>query len=139
MFGVNKPPSMKTPVLLLFVAAMTAIAADAAEDATISVSISVPSERNGARGVQHWDRASHFHVIASNLSDQPQRIWQEPFSWGYWALSFEFNDESGKKWTAKKRGMKPFTMNKAAYWLLEPHESLVYEVYFADSDIWEGF
>jgi hypothetical protein len=78
-------------------------------------------------------------VIVSNASEKPQRIWQEPFSWGYWALSFEFTDESGKKWTAKKRGMKPFTMNKLVYWLLDPHESLVYEVYFADSDTWEGF
>lgn len=136
---------MKTLIARVLILTITAVAVVRADDPAISVAISIPQLSHGERRVAYrnsgtdWDRGAHFHAIVSNRSDKPQKIWQEWCSWGYTALSFEFTDESGKKWTAKKRGMKPFTMNAPRFWVLEPQESIVLEVYFADSDVWEDF
>jgi len=108
-------------------------------DSPIAVSIAVPhhgTERVVGSG--SYGRDPHFHVIVSNLSDRPQRIWREWCSWGYYALSFELSDENGKTWTVKKKP-RDWTMNNPDYWTVEPHECLVLDVHFADTNIWEGF
>ena len=113
-----------------------------AEDSPIALYIAVPIH-NGERRIENieyifQDNTAHFDVIVTNTSDKPQRIWREWCSWGYFGLTFEFKDENGKKWFAKKEG-QDWTVNAPDWWTLEPHESLVIEVYFADSKIWRGF
>ncbi|MBI2948754.1 MAG: hypothetical protein HYY23_14035 [Verrucomicrobia bacterium] len=136
---------MKALLSTIMLITITSACVVSADDPAISVSIITPQLGHGERRITYrnsgteWDRTAHFHAIVSNRSDKPQKIWQEWCSWGYWALSFEFTDKSGKQWTAKKRSMKPFTMNAPAFWVLEPQESIVLEVYFADPGIWEGF
>src|SRR5580698_2500044 len=71
----------------------------------VAVSVAVPIGGDGERRVEYHDQTTHFHVIVSNTSDKPQRIWQEWNSWGYFGLTFEFTDEQGKNWIARK---KPF-------------------------------
>ncbi|MCI0539586.1 MAG: hypothetical protein L0Z50_30620 [Verrucomicrobiales bacterium] len=137
--------AMKTLISTIMILTISSASVVGADDPAISVAIVVPRDGgHGERRVTYrnsgteWDRAAHFHAIVSNRSEKPQRIWQEGCSWGYFALSFEFTDEAGKKWEAKK-GMTPFVMNRPAYWSLEPSESTVLEVYFADPDIWKDF
>ena len=109
----------------------SALAVLGADDPAIFVAIAAPQLSHGERRVSYrtsgteWDRRAQFHAIVSNRSDKPQKIWQDGCSWGYWALSFEFTDESGKMWIIKKRGGKPFTANAPVVWVLEPQESIV--------------
>ncbi len=103
----------------------------------LSVSLAIP--RGGEqRSLEYYDRTSHFHVVISNLSNKPKRVWKEWCSWGYFALRFEVEDEAGRKWTVKKKD-KGWTMNAPDWWVLEARESVVLDVFFADQDIWAGF
>jgi hypothetical protein len=135
---------MKSFIATAIVLAIISVVAIRADEAALSVSLVIPQD-HGERRVTYrnsrseWDRGAHFHVVVSNRSDKPQNIWKEEVSWGYWALSFEFTDDTGKQWVVKKRGNKPFTANRPVHWILEPNENFVYEVYFSDTNIWEDF
>ena len=53
-------------------------------------------------------------------------------------MTFEFTDENGKKWVAKKKP-QVWTRNFPDWWTLDAHESLVIDVYFGDLDTWQSF
>lgn len=129
---------MKALFLTIILAVMPFVANATAEDSPIAVSIAVPLSENGERIIKYPERIPHFHVIVSNVSDKPQRIFQEWNLWGYHGLSFEITDMHGKKWVAKKKPTR-FNMNFPEFWTLDPHQSMVMEVFFADLDTWEGF
>lgn len=110
-----------------------------ADEPMLSVSIAVAALNPGAeRAVPAFDRDSHFHVILTNTSDEPQRIASEWNSWGDQALSFEISDESRKTWVARRVAVSR-SKNMLTWWILEPNENLVLDVYFADSERWGGF
>lgn len=124
--------------LFLTLLAATNIGADAyAAEPPISVSVAVPPNK-GERRIEHREKSAHFHVIISNTSDKQLQIWRESCSWGYSGLTFEFTDERGKKWTAKKKP-RVWTRNVPDWWTLQPQQSLVLDVHFGDPDTWEGF
>jgi hypothetical protein len=106
----------------------------------ISVAIAIPasSADGGSRMVRTGQKDAHFHVVLTNVSNQPQRIWREDCSWGYSALSFEFTDELGKTFVAKKMP-RAWMANAPFYWTLAPHEPLVLDVYFTNAAVWSGF
>ena len=133
---------MRTLFLTILFALVLVVANAAAEDSPISVSLAIPAH-NGERRIEHIeykgkDNTAHFPVIVTNTSDKQQRIWREWCSWGYFGLTFQFTDESGKKWIAEKKG-QVWTMNAPDWWTLEPHESFVIDVNFADTNTWVGF
>ena len=113
-----------------------------AEDSPISVSIAIPEHKGEHRidydKISSRDPTVHFHVIVSNSSEKPQRIWREWCSWGYYGLTFEFTDENGKKWVAKKKP-QGWTRNFPDWVTLGAHTSVVLDVYFGDSGTWQGF
>jgi hypothetical protein len=47
----------------------------------IRVEIAIPQNRHGERAVQYSLR-ERFHVILTNSSEKPKRIWKEWCSWG---------------------------------------------------------
>src|SRR5689334_5393430 len=102
------------------------VVAMAVESPVISLETVVPELSNGERKVSYrnsgteWDRRAHFHVILTNRSHQPQRIWTEGCSWGYYALSFELTDSAGKTWTVTKPLGKPWTINRPTFVIVEP-------------------
>ena len=108
-----------------------------AEDSPISVSIAIPTG-SGERGIEYRDRAAHFHVIVSNTSEKPQRIWKEWCSWGYFGLTFEITGPTASKRIAEKK-LRDWTVNYPSWWTLDPLESMVIDVYFGDSEKWQGF
>lgn len=144
---------MKTLLALLLVG-LALPAFSATTNSEISVSIAVPyapnrlaafgkhADTNDTRVLcRSWDK--NFHVVVRNISDKPQNVWQDWVSWGYDALSFEFMDESGKKWVAKKIPAA-FDQNGPIFWTLKPNETLVIDVCFADDQKsdwqkWKGF
>ena len=135
--NVKRQPYMRTPFLQPILAAMFAVAAVQGADSPLSVTVSVPT-RDGDRWLLLHEKSAHFHVIVSNTSGKPQRIWKERCSWGYYSLTFELTDDAGKKSVAKKKPAS-FSKNSPDWWSLEPGESLVLDVYFSDPEIWEGF
>src|SRR5262245_12383625 len=55
---------------------------------TLAVAIAVP-EHLGRRPISLGARAEVFHVVITNVSEQPVRLWREWCSWGYFNLRFE--------------------------------------------------
>jgi len=112
---------------------------DAAQN-PIQVAIAIPLHNlKQERELMYSALKPHFHVLISNISDQPQNIWREWCSLGYYALSFEVTDASGKTRTITKKKPHVWTMNYPDFWTIPPHESLVLDVNFTDSETWEPF
>ena len=105
-----------------------------AAEPSVALSLVIPS-RDGVARVLVSDPKSHFHVILSNESAAPQRIWDATFSWGYYALSFELQDDSGTMHVVRKRKVG-FTRNMPATWLLMSKEPLVLDVFLGDPRVW---
>jgi hypothetical protein len=82
--------------------------------------------------------ADHFHVVLQNRGIYEQRIWETWNSWGYFNLSFEVADSTGKKWVVKKRDTG-FTRNFPSFLTISPGQTYVFDVYFGDAHEWAGF
>jgi len=131
---------MRKPILIILFALASVIVNATAGSLPIGISLAIPTH-NGMREIENTEyqrHIPHFPVIIANSSDSQQRLWREWCSWGYFGLTFEFTDESGKKWIAKKEE-QVWTKNFPDWWTLEPHESLVIDVNFADTNTWVGF
>jgi hypothetical protein len=103
------------------------------------LTISIASvDQAGAGRFEYRDINSHFHVVVSNLSDKPIKIWSETNSWGYYCLSFEMSDKSGRKWVAKKTPAT-FTRNIPSVLEVPSRGTYVIGVHFATPRLWEGF
>jgi len=106
---------------------------------SISMAISSDSDRNGGRWLGYrFGERDHLYVVITNTSRKTQKIWQESCSWGYYRLTFEFTDRHGKKWEARKNSVD-WTANYPRWWILEPKESMVWDVDFGDTKKWRGF
>jgi hypothetical protein len=130
--------TLRTILLRLLFGLMVEVTVVCAADPTISVSIAVPPRDDGVRYLEDRGPESHFHVVVTNLSNKPQRVWSTSFSKGYSALSFEMTDKNGTKWIAKRRE-RDWPRNIPSWWSLPPGEHLVIEVYFCDLDRWVRF
>jgi hypothetical protein len=106
-------------------------------ETNLEVSIAIP-QQGDQRVLDYSARNPHFHVLVTNTSDRPQRIYQEWCSWGYYALWFELSDAKGNTWTARKTETVWFK-NWPAVWTIPAHECLVLDVQFADRNLWKGF
>jgi len=105
-------------------------------DKELTVSIAIPlSGAYSERAISYYGKEPKFHVLVTNISDRPQRIWEDWNSWGYYMLSFEITAPNGKVWHIEK-GPHAWKRNFPSWWTLPPHESQVLEVYFADSKTW---
>ena len=56
-----------------------------------------------------------FHVLLTNVSRNPVRVWQEWCSWGYYCLQIEIVEQDGMKHLLKKKRI-PFYQNFPDYW-----------------------
>jgi hypothetical protein len=104
---------------------------------TITVRI-VPTsfrERVG-RAIELYRPTDHFHVVITNASDGPVRLWRDWCSWGYFCLSFEVIDARGKSYTVKKKA-RGWDKNYPDEKLIPSGDHMVLEVAFDDST-WEG-
>ncbi len=73
-----------------------------------------------------------FYLVLTNLSNEPQPIWESWNSWGYRAISFELATNDGKKYIIS-RGPEVFTVNFPSTFLVAPGE---YQVYAIHLDKW---
>jgi hypothetical protein len=105
-------------------------------DTALAVSLAIPS-REGTPRVSVGSPTRHFHVIVRNIGETPQRIWDETFSWGYEALSFEVVGDDGSVSVIRKK-KTVFIRNVPASWVVDPGESFVFDVYLGNRKIWDG-
>ena len=75
-----------------------------------------------------------FYVLLSNVSKQPQTVWEDWNSWGYYAISFELTTNDGKKYVLSKR-QADFTRNFPSTVIIEPAEHVVYPIHL--DEWWE--
>jgi hypothetical protein len=68
-----------------------------AADSPLSLSIAVPPSEKGEHILDPSKLGSHFHVILSNRSDKPLKLWAPWTGPSHRCLSFEFTDEQGEK------------------------------------------
>jgi hypothetical protein len=73
------------------------------------------------------DKARNFYVVLTNVSSQPQAVWEYWNSWGYQTVSFELTTANGKKFLVSKR-QQDFTKNYPSTFLIEPSEHQVYAI-----------
>jgi hypothetical protein len=103
----------------------------------LSITIAIP-ETYGARVISYWNEKSHFNVVVTNPTDTPVHLWSEGCSWGYYSLTFEITDKSGKMRSVRKKPIA-WSRNFPQFEVLGPQESSVFDVYFSDAEIWTGF
>jgi hypothetical protein len=107
-----------------------------------SIAIAVPKTSNwptkeGRRQIVALDKYSHFSVVLTNLTDQPQRISRSSGWPAIQTLHFEGTDAAGKKWEAQLTD-RP-RRHRLCLETLAPHECLVFDVEFANPEEWDGF
>jgi hypothetical protein len=59
--------------------------------------------RNSSPSITLHRPSDHFHVVITNVSDKPVRIWSDLCSWGYFCLTFEVRDRDGRTRTVKRK------------------------------------
>lgn len=80
------------------------------------------------------DKPGNFYVVFTNVSAEPQAVWEYWNSWGYQAISFELTTTDGKKFLISRR-QGEFTRNFPSTFLIEPGEHQVYAIRLNDE--WE--
>jgi len=73
------------------------------------------------------DKPRDFYVVLTNLSGEPEAVWEDWNSWGYQTVSFELTTVDGKKFLVSRRP-EIFTANFPSTFLIEPGEHQVYAI-----------
>lgn len=76
--------------------------------------------------------AREFYVVLTNISQEPQPVWEYWNSWGFRAISFELSTADGKKFVLTKKD-RTFDYNFPSIFIVEPSEHQVFAVRFDDS------
>jgi hypothetical protein len=115
--AAQNKPSVPAPPFLLSIAA---------DRAGITMAHSTPHDVDLPR--------RDFYVLLSNVSKQPQTVWEDWNSWGYQAISFELTTADGKKYVLSKR-QQVFTANLPSTVVIEPGEHQVHVIHL--DEWWE--
>jgi len=79
------------------------------------------------RALSVGSKESCFHVVVTNVSKQPQKVWREWCSWGYFNLTLKVIDEAGKETVLTKK-LREWDQNSPDYCVLDPGDMLVIKV-----------
>ena len=134
-------------VMLLPVFAFATVISDtdfavAAPKPPLTVAIAVPARglreagKPVYRSIRLVNEKSHFHVVVTNTSGKPQRLWETWNSWGYYNLRFEVADQKGKVLYEIKKKPRAWTVNFPSWIELAAGEQFVMDVYF-DRESWK--
>jgi len=77
-------------------------------------------------------RAREFYVVLTNISQEPQPVWEYWNSWGFQAISFELTTADGKKFAVTTKD-RTFSYNFPSTFVVEPNEHQVFAIRFDDS------
>ena len=68
-----------------------------------------------------------FYVVLTNISNEPQPVWETGNSWGSQTISFEFTLPD-KRSVVVSKGPEYFTVNRPSTFLITPGEHKVYPI-----------
>ena len=112
-------------------------AAEPAEVAAVAVRIVPTSYREKAgAAIDLRGPSAHFHVVVTNVSGEPIRLWKEWCSWGYFNLLFQVTDEAGRSVEVRKQD-RDWTKNFPDSEFVPPGGHHLREVTFDPTD-WAG-
>lgn len=97
--------------------------------APFSLSI-VSGRRDGITMAKNGARA--FYVVLTNISHEPQPVWEYWNSWGFQAISFELTTSDGKKFVLRTKD-RDFDKNFPSTFVVDPGEHQVFPILFDDS------
>ena len=123
--------------LMLAPPASNSCSAAKEDDARLTVAIAIanqPSRGSEPRVIKCYNKQSHFHVVVTNCSDQPIRLWESANSWGHHLLRFEVVNESGELLYRIEKVNRQWTERDPDWLELAAGEPLVIEVYFDHND-----
>ena len=120
-------------ILLPALRATRLFAADHPADAVAVRIVPSRTDDKGGRSITLFQPAQHFHVVVTNVSREPVRLWREWCSWGYHCLSFVVV-EDGRN-TAVTKAEISWRKNYPDSTTLAPGEHMVFEVTF-DKSVW---
>jgi hypothetical protein len=123
-------------LLTLCASATRVLAAEETSSSGLTVRIVPTAKRHDVGAIDLTRLEDHFHVVLTNTSTKPIRIWREWCSWGYFGLSFEAQDRAGKtiRISKKQRG---WDKNYPDWLELAPGEPAVIDVNL-DPANWEA-
>jgi hypothetical protein len=84
-------------------------------------------ERFGSSIEMAHNKPREFYVVLTNVSAEPQAVWEYWNSWGYQTVSFELTTLDGKKFIVSRRE-EDFTKNFPSTFLIQPGEHQVYAI-----------
>ncbi len=76
--------------------------------------------------------AREFYVVLTNISQQPQPVWEYWNSWGFQVISFELTTTDGKKFVLTTKD-RTFDYNFPSTFIVDPGEHQVFPIRFDDS------
>ena len=106
-------------------------------DSKSAISVTIPyGSHDLLKPFRPYSRhGNDFHVLLTNVSRRPVRVWQEWCSWGYYSLQFEVFGEDGKRHLLRKNRTS-FYANFPDYVELLPGGSVVWRIELYPSE-WE--
>ena len=124
--------------ILLLLIAGACLASVNRDESPLSLSISIPSSPDGNHLLDDG-RIPHFHVILLNRSDTAQKVWAPWSETGFWMLRFEVTDADGNASKVTQKKMEKLSHKLPEVCVLQPRESVVFEVHYANTNAWQNF
>jgi len=122
-------PNLQRLILLWIVLlAFAGAASSEAQKAPFSLSV-VPTKSHGDIGsiTMAQSKARDFYVVLTNVSKDPQPVWEYWNSWGYQTISIELTTAEGGKFAVSKR-LQAFTRNGPSTFVIQPGEHQVFAI-----------
>ena len=73
------------------------------------------------------NKPNEFYLVLTNISNDPQLVWEYWNSWGYQTISFEFTLNDNRRIIVSKRA-QGFTKNFPSTFMIPPREHTVYVI-----------
>jgi len=126
--GSMRPGLQRLTFLSIVVLAFTGTGLSDASKAPFSLSI-VPTNKFGEVGSIEMaqSKPGDFYIVLTNVSKDPQAVWEFWNSWGYQNISFELTTAEGRKFVVSQR-QQDFTVNFPSTFLIQPGEHQVYAI-----------
>jgi hypothetical protein len=74
-----------------------------------------------------------FYVVLTNITSEPQRVFESWNMWGYKAITFELLTEDGQRAVVSRKD-KDFDKNYPSTFIVPPGEHYVYTIEFTNED-----
>ena len=94
-----------------------------------SVAIAPTFNANGSGSIEiALGSPRDFYVLLTNISNEPQPVWETWNSWGYQTVSFEFATKDGKIYTITRR-VQDFDKNFPSTFIVQPGEHKIFAIH----------